>query len=116
MTPPGTVVLGTRGSRLALTQAEACAGELRALGRRVEVRVIKTTSDQDPETPLSVIERRDVFTRQLDEALLAGELALAIRSLKDVPTEVPAGIALAAITDRRDPSDALVSDERYGVD
>jgi hydroxymethylbilane synthase len=116
MTPPATVVLGTRGSRLALTQAEACAGELRALGLRVEVSVIKTTSDHHPETPLSVIDRRDVFTRQLDEALLAGEIDLAIHSLKDVPTEVPAGIALAAITERRDPSDALVSDERYDVD
>jgi hydroxymethylbilane synthase len=116
MTPPGTVALGTRGSRLALTQAEACAGELRARGLRVEVRVIKTTSDHHPETPLSVIDRRDVFTRQLDEALLAGEIDLAIHSLKDVPTEVPAGIALAAITERRNPSDALVSDERYDVD
>ncbi len=116
MTRPGAVVLGTRGSRLALTQAEACAGELRALGLRVEVRVIKTTSDHHPETPLSVMDRRDVFTRQLDEALLTGEIDLAIHSLKDVPTEVPVGIALAAITERRDPSDALVSDERYDVD
>ena len=116
MTSPGTAVLGTRGSRLALTQAEACAGELRAEGLRVEVRVIRTTSDHHPETPLSVIDRRDVFTRQLDEALLGGEIDLAIHSLKDVPTEVPAGITLAAITERRDPSDALVSDGRYGVD
>jgi hydroxymethylbilane synthase len=116
MTSPGTAVLGTRGSRLALTQAEACAGELRAEGLRVEVRVIRTTSDHHPETPLSVIDRRDVFTRQLDEALLGGEIDLAIHSLKDVPTEVPAGITLAAITERRDPSDALVSDERYDVD
>ena len=116
MTSPGTAVLGTRGSRLALTQAEACAGELRAEGLRVEVRIIRTTSDHHPETPLSLIDRRDVFTRQLDEALLGGEIDLAIHSLKDVPTEVPAGITLAAITERRDPSDALVSDERYDVD
>jgi hydroxymethylbilane synthase len=111
-----TVVLGTRGSKLALTQAETCAERLRAAGLAVEVRVIRTTSDHHPETPLSVIDRRDVFTRQLDEALLGGELDLAIHSLKDVPTELPEGITLAAITERHDPSDALVSDERYDVD
>jgi hydroxymethylbilane synthase len=116
MTPEQTVLLGTRGSRLALAQAEACARKLRAADLRVEIRVIKTTSDHHPETPLSVIDRRDVFTRQLDEALLRGEIDLAIHSLKDVPTELPAGIALAAITERHDPSDVLVSDERYEVD
>jgi hydroxymethylbilane synthase len=115
MTRPQTVTLGTRGSKLALTQAEACAERLRAAGLEVVVRVIRTTSDHHPETPLSVIDRRDVFTRQLDEALLGGEIDLAVHSLKDVPTELPEGIALAAITERHDPSDALVSDERYDV-
>ncbi|MDP8948415.1 MAG: hydroxymethylbilane synthase, partial [Actinomycetota bacterium] len=89
MTPHKTVLLGTRGSRLALEQAQACAGKLRAADLRVEIRVVKTTSDHYPETPLSVIDRRDVFTRQLDEALLKGEIDLAIHSLKDVPTELP---------------------------
>ena len=116
MTPDQTVLLGTRGSRLAIAQAEACAEKLRAAGMRVEIRVIKTTSDHHPETPLSVIDRRDVFTRQLDEALLGGEIDLAIHSLKDVPTEMAEGMALAAVTERRDPSDVLVSGERYDVD
>jgi hydroxymethylbilane synthase len=116
MTPEQTVLLGTRGSRLALAQAEACARKLRAAGPGVEIRVIKTTSDHHPETPLSVIDRRDVFTRQLDEALLGGEIDLAVHSLKDVPTELPEGIVLAAITERRDPSDVLVSQGRYDVD
>lgn len=116
MTRSETVVLGTRGSKLALAQAETCAERLRAAGLEVEVRVIRTTSDHHPETPLSVIDRRDVFTRQLDEALLEGGIDLAIHSLKDVPTELPAGISLSAITERHDPSDALVSDERYDVD
>jgi hydroxymethylbilane synthase len=115
MTRPETVILGTRGSKLALTQAEACAGKLRAADLEVEVRIIRTTSDHHPETPLSVIDRRDVFTRQLDEALLGGEIDLAVHSLKDVPTELPAGITLAAITERHDPSDVLVSEERYDV-
>ncbi len=116
MIPTRAVILGTRGSRLALAQAEACAEKLRAAGLRVELRAIKTTSDHHPETPLSVIDRRDVFTRQLDEALIGGGIDLAIHSLKDVPTEPPEGIVLAAITERHDPSDALVSDERYDVD
>jgi hydroxymethylbilane synthase len=116
MSTTEAVILGTRGSRLALAQAEACTKKLRAAGLAVEVRVIKTTSDHHPEVPLSVIDRRDVFTRQLDEALLNGEIDLAIHSLKDVPTELPEGIVLAAVTERHDPSDALVSDERYDVD
>jgi hydroxymethylbilane synthase len=115
MTPEQTVLLGTRGSRLALAQAGACARKLRAADLGVEIRVIMTTSDHHPETPLSVIDRRDVFTRQLDEALLGEEIDLAIHSLKDVPTELPEGVVLAAITERRDPSDILVSEERYDV-
>lgn len=116
MTPTRTLVLGTRGSRLALTQSETCAEKLRAKGLEVEVRVVRTTSDHLPETPLSVIDRRDVFTRQLDEALLAGEIDLAVHSLKDVPTEPPAGIVLTAISARHDPSDALVSEDGRPLD
>ncbi len=113
---PNAVVLGTRGSKLALVQAETCAGRLRAAGMGVEVRVIRTTSEHHPDTPLAVLDQRDVFTRQLDEALLSGEIDLAVHSLKDVPTELPGGIALAAFTERHDPSDVIVSDERYTVD
>jgi len=116
VTPAETLILGTRGSRLALTQSETCAEKLRAEGLNVEVQVIRTTSDHLPETPLSVIDRRDVFTRQLDEALLAGEIDLAIHSLKDVPTELPHGIVLSAISERHDPSDVLVSEDGRDVD
>ena len=116
MSPAETLVLGTRGSRLALTQSETCAEKLRAKGLKVEVRVVRTTSDHLPETPLSVIDRRDVFTRQLDEALLSGEIDLAIHSLKDVPTELPRGIVLAAISARHDPSDVLVSEDGRELD
>lgn len=116
MSPSQPVVLGTRGSKLALVQANACAERLRASGLKVEVMVIKTTSEHYPDLSLSVIDQRDVFTRQLDEALLAGEIDLAIHSLKDVPTEVPEGIVLAAVTERHDPSDVLVSEGRYDVD
>jgi hydroxymethylbilane synthase len=110
------VVLGTRGSKLALIQANACAQRLRVAGLSVEIRIIKTTSEHHPDVPLSVIDQRDVFTRQLDEALLLGKIDLAVHSLKDVPTELPEGIVLPAITERHDPSDILVSDGGYEVD
>jgi hydroxymethylbilane synthase len=110
------VVLGTRGSKLALVQANACAQRLRVAGLSVEIRAIKTTSEHHPDVPLSVIDQRDVFTRQLDEALLLGKIDLAVHSLKDVPTELPEGIVLPAITERYDPSDILVSDGGYDVD
>ena len=116
MTGEHPAILGTRGSRLALVQAEECASSLRATGIEVEVRVIRTTSEHHPDMPLAVIDQRDVFTRQLDEALLSGEIDLAVHSLKDVPTEPPAGITLAAVTRRHDPADVLVSDERYALD
>jgi len=116
VTPLYSAVLGTRGSRLALVQAEECAARLRAAGIEVEVRIIRTTSEHHPDMPLAVIDQRDVFTRQLDEALLSGEIDLAIHSLKDVPTEPPEWVALAAVTRRHDPSDVLVSDGRYTVE
>jgi hydroxymethylbilane synthase len=116
VTPNPAVVLGTRGSKLALVQSETCAGRLGAAGIGVEILIIKTTSEHHPDTPLAVIDQRDVFTRQLDEALLGGRIDLAVHSLKDVPTELPDGIALAAFTERHDPSDALISEERYTVD
>ena len=116
MTPKQPAILGTRGSRLALVQAEECAKSLRAAGIEVEIRIIKTTSEHHPNTPLAVIDQRDVFTRQLDEALLSGEIDLAVHSLKDVPTELPERISLAAVTLRHDPADVLVSDELHALE
>lgn len=116
MTQGHRAILGTRGSRLALVQAEECAATLRGAGIDVEVRTIRTTSERLPDTPLAVIDQRDVFTRQLDEALLSGEIDLAVHSLKDVPTDLPEGISLSAVTRRYDPSDVLVSEERHTLD
>ena len=116
MTPGHPTILGTRGSRLALVQAEECAAILRTAGIEVEIRIIRTTSEHLPDTPLAVIDQRDVFTRQLDEALLSGEIDLAVHSLKDVPTDLPEEISLSAVTRRHDPSDVLVSDQQYTVD
>ena len=116
MTKEHPAILGTRGSKLALVQAEECAKRMRAAGIEVEVRIIRTTSEHHPDTPLAVIDQRDVFTRQLDEALLSGEIDLAVHSLKDVPTELPEGVSLTSVTRRHDPADVLVSDERHTLD
>jgi hydroxymethylbilane synthase len=116
VTPKHAAILGTRGSKLALVQAEECAASLRAAGIEVELRVIRTTSEHHPDTPLAVIDQRDVFTRQLDEALLSGEIDLAVHSLKDVPTEPPEWVDIAAFTRRSDPSDVLVSDGRHTLE
>jgi hydroxymethylbilane synthase len=116
VTQKHTAILGTRGSRLALVQAEECAATLRAAGIAVEIRVIRTTSEHHPEMPLAVIDQRDVFTRQLDEALLSAEIDLAVHSLKDVPTEPPEWVDLVAITRRRDPSDVLVSEGSHTLE
>jgi len=116
VTPKHTAILGTRGSKLALVQAEECAASLRVAGIEVELRIIRTTSEHHPDTPLAVIDQRDVFTRQLDEALLSGEIDLAVHSLKDVPTEPPEWVDIAAVTRRRNPSDVLVSDGRHTLE
>lgn len=101
--------IGTRGSALALWQAERIRSLLATAGyetRRVE---IKTTGDLAPDIPLSSIGSRALFTKQIDDALLERRIDLAVHSLKDLPTQLPAGIMIGAVSEREDPSDALVS-------
>jgi len=100
--------VGTRASALALWQTEHVRAQLHAAGYetvRVEVR---TTGDMVQDVPLSQIGSRALFTRQIDDAMLEGRIDLAVHSLKDLPTRLPDGIALAAVGKREDPSDALV--------
>jgi hydroxymethylbilane synthase len=100
--------IGTRSSALALWQTERIRELLHAAGRDTVRVEIKTTGDLVPETPLSQIGSRALFTRQIDDALLEGRIDLAVHSLKDLPTELPDGIAIGAVGLREDPSDALV--------
>jgi hydroxymethylbilane synthase len=111
-----TLILGTRGSRLALIQAEFCAGRLRESGFEVEIETVKTAAEHRPDDSLSLIDQRDVFTRQLDLALLNGEIDFAVHSMKDVPTKIPENIVVAAIGERHETSDLLVSPQEWGVD
>jgi hydroxymethylbilane synthase len=105
---PQTILIGTRGSALALAQAEGVARQLRDLGARVELRIIKTTGDRvqgPPEMPAE----KGVFVKEIEAALLAGEVRLAVHSLKDLPTDLKPGLLIAAVPLRADPRDALIS-------
>jgi hydroxymethylbilane synthase len=101
--------VGTRASRLARWQTDRIASLLNAAGFATEAVAIRTTGDLVGDIPLPRIGDRALFTRQLDEALLEGRIDLAVHSLKDLPTELPDGVVIAAIGERADPRDALVA-------
>lgn len=103
------LVIGSRGSRLALWQAEQAKARLIALNPDFEIHidVIKTTGDVKPD-PLSVIGGKGVFTKELEEALLDKRIDIAVHSLKDLPTIIPDRLSISAICEREDPRDALV--------
>jgi hydroxymethylbilane synthase len=105
-----TFVIGTRGSRLALRQVEIIVDKLRATSRGVtiEVREIKTEGDRSA-APLSEIGGVGVFTKAIEDALLAREVDIAVHSLKDLPPELPEGLIIGAIPERGDVRDALVA-------
>lgn len=103
------LVIGSRGSKLALWQAEQAKARLLALNPEIDVRIeiIKTTGDVKTD-PLSVIGGKGVFTKELEDALLDGRIDLAVHSLKDLPTMLPDRLTISAICKRDDPRDALV--------
>jgi len=104
-------IIGTRGSALALWQANHVAGRLRDAhaGLEVELRIIKTKGDKIQDVPLAKVGGKGLFVKEIEEALRRGEVDLAVHSIKDLPTELVDGLTLAAITEREDPRDALVS-------
>jgi hydroxymethylbilane synthase len=108
--------IGTRGSALALWQANEVARQLRALPGApvVEIITIKTQGDLNQAVPLWATDGKGFFTAELDRALLATDVDLVVHSLKDLTTIMPAGIALSAVLEREDPRDALVT--RAGLD
>lgn len=111
MSEIGAVRIGTRGSPLALRQAEMVAAPLRRAwpGLDVQTVAIRTSGDRLATAHLAEIGGKGLFVREIDEALLAGEVDLSVHSLKDLPVERPDGIALAALPLRNDPRDALVA-------
>ena len=107
--------LGTRGSALALAQAELVRGALAAswpdlaAPGAIEIVVIRTTGDRIQDRPLSAIGGKGLFTKELEEALAAGTIDLAVHSVKDLPAALPAPFALVATLPREDPRDALIA-------
>jgi len=101
--------IGTRGSALALWQAEHVEARLAALGHEVELRVITTTGDRVLDRRLEAVGGKGAFLKEIEDAMLAAEVDLAVHSLKDVPTVLPDGLSLCAILERADPRDALLS-------
>ena len=105
------LVIGTRSSQLALWQADYIASKL---GEKyphltVEKKLMTTQGDKILDAPLAKIGGKGLFTKELENAMLSGEIDLAVHSLKDMPVEVPAGLQISAITQREDPGDVLVS-------
>lgn len=107
-TPARELIIGSRGSQLALWQARHVASRLHALGVSTRIEIIKTTGDRLQTALLVQAGGKGLFTKEIEEALLARTIDLAVHSLKDLPTTVPAGLAIAAIPEREDPRDAMV--------
>jgi len=102
------LVIASRGSQLALWQARWVQAQLTAAGHECRIEIIKTTGDKITDVPLAKVGTKGLFTKEIEEALLDGRADLAVHSLKDLPTELPAGLVLAAVPEREDPRDAVI--------
>jgi hydroxymethylbilane synthase len=103
-----SLTIGSRGSQLALWQARYIESRLHALGVVTRLEIIRTTGDKITDVPLAQVGGKGLFTKEIEEALLDGRIDLAVHSLKDLPTVLPDGLAIAAIPERESPFDALV--------
>jgi hydroxymethylbilane synthase len=102
------LTIGSRGSQLARWQANYIASRLQQLGIASRIEIIRTTGDHLQTASLVQAGGKGLFTKEIEDALLAGSIDLAVHSLKDLPTEMPKGLCIAAIPEREDPRDALV--------
>ena len=101
--------IGSRGSQLALWQANHISSLLRERGHEIELEIIKTTGDKITDVALAQVGTKGMFTKEIEEALAEGRVDLAVHSLKDLPTELPPGFELVAITTRVNPRDAFLA-------
>jgi hydroxymethylbilane synthase len=108
--------IGSRGSQLALWQADHIAQALRTQGHEVSIEIIRTTGDRMQNIAFASVGAKGMFTREIEDALLAGTIDLAVHSLKDLPTELAETFTLAAIPTRADARDVLVSERYVGFD
>ncbi len=112
------LVIATRGSKLALAQAQWTARRLEELepGLRVRLQVIKTRGDKILDVPLAQVGGKGLFVKEIEDALLQGRAHLAVHSMKDMPAQLPPGLVLAGVSPRQDPRDVLVSREGRSLD
>lgn len=103
-----TIIIGTRGSKLALWQANHVKDELAAIGVQSEIRIIKTQGDSFINLTFSKLVGKGFFTKELEDELLAGSIDLAVHSHKDLPTEQPPGLTIAAVSAREEPFEVLL--------
>src|SRR5207245_7842834 len=108
--------IGSRGSQLALWQANHIASLLRGRGHAVEIEVIKTTGDKITDVALAKVGTKGMLTKEIEEALAEGRVDLAVHSLKDVPTELSPGFEIAAITKRENCQDVFCSSKYASID
>jgi hydroxymethylbilane synthase len=100
--------IGSRGSQLALWQANYTKDRLEARGVECRIEIIHTKGDKILDVPLNKVGGKGIFTKEIEDALLEGRIDLAVHSMKDLPTELPEGLAIAAIPQRADPHDAII--------
>ena len=102
------IIIGTRGSKLALWQAHFTKDNLEKMGIEVDIKIIKTRGDKIQHSSFDKIEGKGFFTKELEDALLSGQVDLAVHSMKDLPTESPEGLSIAGVSYRENPADWLV--------
>ena len=102
------LVIGSRGSKLALWQANYIKSRLEALGEECRIEIITTSGDRFQSGPLKEIGTKGLFTKEIEEALLDGSIDLAVHSLKDMPTELPDGLQITAVPEREDARDVMI--------
>jgi hydroxymethylbilane synthase len=103
------IIIGSRGSQLALWQSNWVKDRLAHAGLEVEIKVIKTTGDKLQNVPLAQSGTKGLFTKEIEEALADGTVDVAVHSMKDLPTDQPAGLLIAAVPEREDARDVLIS-------
>jgi hydroxymethylbilane synthase len=107
--------IGSRGSQLALWQANHISALLQERGHQVKIEIIKTTGDKITDVPLAKVGAKGMFTKEIEEALAEGRVDLAVHSLKDLPTELPPGFELVAVTTRVNPRDVFLSVKYHSI-
>jgi hydroxymethylbilane synthase len=112
---PASIKIGTRGSKLALWQANWVKSALNGKfpQRRCELTIIKTKGDKILDVPLARVGGKGLFVKEIEQALLEGRIDIAVHSMKDMPAEIPAGLWIGAVPQREDPKDVLISREHH---